>query len=281
MPGPFPGMDPYLEEFWGDVHARLVLYASDQLQSQLPGDLRARVEERVFVDSPHEDERSVYPDLRVIERGKKTDSTTAKATALSVHAAEPLILQVEDDPVTETFIEIIDIGSGRQVVTALELLSPANKRPGKDRKKFRKKQRELLGGKVSLVEIDLLRAGAHALSIPPHKIPPASRTPYRVVVRRGWKRLLAELYAIPLQQPLPAIRVPLRETDSDVTLDLQALLERAYDNGGYENDIDYEVEPIPALQADEAAWADALLRGKGLRQRPAKPAPRQRKKKKA
>ena len=39
MPSPFPGMDPYLEAHWGDVHARLVIYISEQLQMLLPGDL--------------------------------------------------------------------------------------------------------------------------------------------------------------------------------------------------------------------------------------------------
>ena len=47
MKSPFPGMDPYLEAHWGDIHQRIVLYAADQLQGQLPSDLRARVEERV------------------------------------------------------------------------------------------------------------------------------------------------------------------------------------------------------------------------------------------
>src|SRR5262245_3320500 len=51
MTSPFPGMDPYLEQHWGDVHSSLIIYARDQLRRKLPGDLRARVEERVFVES--------------------------------------------------------------------------------------------------------------------------------------------------------------------------------------------------------------------------------------
>ncbi|MBY0523528.1 MAG: DUF4058 family protein [Gemmataceae bacterium] len=35
MPSPFPGMDPYLESHWGDVHTKLVTYSGDQLQPQL------------------------------------------------------------------------------------------------------------------------------------------------------------------------------------------------------------------------------------------------------
>src|SRR5215207_1862924 len=47
MKSPFPGLDPYLEERWGDVHQSLVTYAADQLGASLPDDLRARMEERI------------------------------------------------------------------------------------------------------------------------------------------------------------------------------------------------------------------------------------------
>src|SRR5438094_263785 len=65
---PFPGMDPYLEAHWGDVHHRFVIYASDQIQPQLPADLRARVEERVSIESPSDGNWNVIPDVRVVER---------------------------------------------------------------------------------------------------------------------------------------------------------------------------------------------------------------------
>ena len=45
MPSPFPGMDPYLEQFWGDIHHRFITYACDQLQITLPGDLRDALEQ--------------------------------------------------------------------------------------------------------------------------------------------------------------------------------------------------------------------------------------------
>jgi hypothetical protein len=72
MPSPFPGMDPYLEQFWGDVHQSLITYARDQLQEVLPGDLRARIQERVFVELPNGLERNMYPDIRVVERGRRS-----------------------------------------------------------------------------------------------------------------------------------------------------------------------------------------------------------------
>jgi hypothetical protein len=49
MKSPFPGMDPYLEQFWPDVHAGPIIYARDQIEEQLPGNLIARVEERVVL----------------------------------------------------------------------------------------------------------------------------------------------------------------------------------------------------------------------------------------
>ena len=51
MKSPFPGMDPYLEQFWPDVHASLIIYTRDQLEEQLPANLIARVEERVVFET--------------------------------------------------------------------------------------------------------------------------------------------------------------------------------------------------------------------------------------
>ncbi len=39
MPGPFPGMDPFLESSWSDVHARLIVGSANQVQKQLPSEL--------------------------------------------------------------------------------------------------------------------------------------------------------------------------------------------------------------------------------------------------
>ncbi len=47
---PFPGMDPFLERHWEDVHIRLIGYMADALQPQLSEDLIARMEEKVYVE---------------------------------------------------------------------------------------------------------------------------------------------------------------------------------------------------------------------------------------
>jgi hypothetical protein len=74
-----------------------------------------------------------------------------------------------------------------------------------------------------------------------------------------------EIYRVPLQARLPVISVPLRPADKDVLLDMQAALDEAYFKGAYDGDVDYERDLVPPLAPDDAHWADALLREKGLR----------------
>lgn len=74
-----------------------------------------------------------------------------------------------------------------------------------------------------------------------------------------------EVWGIPLRQRLPRVRVPLAGDDPDVILDLQATFDRCYDQGAYARRLDYRQEPLTPLQGEDAIWADALLRERGLR----------------
>lgn len=263
MKGPFPGMDPYLEAHWGDVHTRLVTYASDQIQAKVPGDLRARVEEQITVHTVEIEERDrlFVPDVLVVERPGGLATQPEHETSLTV--VEPLLVPIELEERTHRWVEIIDRTSGNRVVTAIEFLSPTNNF-GDGCRKYHKKQQELLDGGVNLVEIDLLRAGGYMLAAPPHEVPDTYKYPYRISVVRATNRWQAEVYRTSLREPLPAIRIPLRPSDDDVRLDLQSLIDQSYSNGGY-NDIDYRRDPEPPLVGNDAAWADSLLKEKQLR----------------
>jgi hypothetical protein len=264
MPSPFPGMDPYLESHWRDVHASLIIYIRDALQAALPAELRARVEERVVLEGPEGlDTHPFFPDLRVIEQRPQRPGS-AKATAV-VATAEPYLVEAEREPLTEGYIEIIDAGSGNRVVTIIEVLSPTNKLPGDGRQEYLRKQREICRSETNLVEIDLLRAGQHVAAVPLENVHPRLRTHYLVCVRRATVRSKAEFYPMFLSEKLPTVKVPLRPSDADVPLDLQALIEQCYRNGRYEGDLDYRRDPEPPWNKPEAEWADELLRSKGLR----------------
>ena len=173
-----------------------------------------------------------------------------------------------DEPLTERFIQIRDPDSGNRVITVVEVMSLANKLPGPGQELYLQKRSELQAGRVSLVEIDLLRAGGRVLPFSLALLPSSYRTAYQACVRRGWEPEEAEVYALPLRERLPAIRIPLRPNDSDVALDLQALIDLCYRNGSYEGDIDYSADPDPPLNSSDARWAAALLRKKRFRGRP-------------
>lgn len=262
MKSPFPGMDPYLEQYWRDVHHGLVTYARDQLQTRLPGQLRARMEERVFVETEQGEHRVVYPDVHVVEHPQAKAQGGTAETGVAVD--EPLVLHLNDEPATQGYLEIIEVGSGNRVVTVIEFLSPSNKMPGQGQDVYVRKQEEVIAAGASLVEIDLVRAGRRTFSVPAERIPPSHRTTYQAVARRGWQPSEAEVYRMPLDRPLPAIRIPLRQTDTDVAMDVQSLVDQCYSNGRYD-DLDYQVEPRPPLDPPDAAWAAELLKTKGLR----------------
>jgi Protein of unknown function (DUF4058) len=273
MQSPFPGMDPYLERHWGDVHQALITYIRDQLQAILPDDLRARMQERVYIESPdwrHE----YYPDVRVIEQPRRPSAGggTAVAEPASISRADdgaptpalPIVIHLDAEPVTEGYIEIIDVKSGHRVITSIEVLSPANKHAGEGQRLFLQKRDDMKRAGVNIVEIDLLRGGDRVLMVPVEQIPPSHRTDYQVCVWCASQPGSVLVYKASLRERLPIMMIPLRPTDPEALLDIQAVLDLCYRNGGY-HDIDYTVEPEPRLKKADVAWADALLREQGRR----------------
>jgi hypothetical protein len=258
MKSPFPGMDPYLEQFWPDVHASLIIYARDQLEEQLPSSLIARVEERVVLEAADTDSRAIYPDVKITERaGERIAETTVRR---SVAVMEPVIVEYQTEPATETYINILEAGPGQRLVTVIEVLSLSNKLPGDGQRQYRQKQQELRKAGVGLVEIDLLRRGERVLSLPLSRIPRRVRTMYQVCARRGWHFGRFEVYPVSLRSPLPAIRIPLRQQDQDIRLDLQAVLDQAYRKGRYHLTIDYSRPADPPLTGVDARWAATAIR---------------------
>jgi hypothetical protein len=262
MTSPFPGMNPYLEAHWPDVHSRLVNNAANALQRQLAGPLRARIGERLVVEEEFDPVRSIYPDVRIFEHGLRGQAVTPTAEGLAL--AEPLVVRGESEEVRQTFVQIIDVSSGGRVVTVIEFHFPSNKLPGDGQRKYRQKQQEVLAADINLVEIDLTRGGERQLLYPIVNLPQEYQTTYLACVFRGFGFDQYEIYRMPLAERLPAIRIPLRRGDPDIALDIQALVNAAYEDGRYD-DIDYRKPCIPPLAAEEASWADDLLKGAAKR----------------
>src|SRR4051794_36688978 len=108
MPGPFPGMDPYLEapSVWRNVHNRLITYISDELNILLPEGYVATSDERVYV-VPWDD--FIYPDVALLTTsGRRTNA--GSSTAVLAASDEPYHLDLlGDERHKETFIEVKSI----------------------------------------------------------------------------------------------------------------------------------------------------------------------------
>jgi hypothetical protein len=253
MPSPFPGMDPYLEspELWRGVHARLITYASEAIQEQLRGTpYFADIEERTWIT---EAERRIYPDVAIARQ----PSPPKQATESTLQADEPVLVHVWPEEFREGFVQIYE-SAGHRLVTSIEFVSPTNKSKNQGRRLYLRKQHELSLGGVNLVEVDLLRRGKHVLKVPSALVQPLRPWDYLVSIWRPTQTDF-EVYPMALRSPLPRIRIPLKPGDSDTVLDLQSLINRAYDAGPYTARIEYGNPPEVPLTAEDQDWASARI----------------------
>lgn len=258
MPSPFPGMDPFLEgSLWTTLHFTL----SAEIVRQLAPRLRPRYlvlpAERFVMETPESvaiTTADIYPDVAVTEHHQRPSMHEKAGIAVA-----PLELAtVIPTPVPHVTIEIRDTLQ-RQLVTAIEVLSPTNKR-GDGYTEYLSKRRRILRSSAHLLEIDLLRRG--------HRVPmqkPLPDRPYFIFLSRSEKRPLTEIWPLALHEPLPIVPVPLLPDDADIPLDLQLAFTTTYDLVGYDLAIDYSQAPPIPLQGETAAWLEERLRTAGFR----------------
>jgi Protein of unknown function (DUF4058) len=251
MPSPFPGMDPYLEQeaVWHDFHERFLPAAAAYLAAQVLPRYIVLIDEHVYLHEPNPEPRLtvVRPDLTVARGPGNIDAAGAAAGVIE---APVQVVLPEVDADRESFLEVLDRAS-REVIAVVELLSPTNKRPGENRRRYLAKRADLLNSPAHLVEIDLLRC--------PAPMPAADRPacPYSVLVSRAGQRPRADFWPIGLHDPLPVVPVPLRVGEDDARLDLRTVIDRLYDEAGYRYFL-YEREPDPPLTGADASWAESL-----------------------
>lgn len=260
MSTPFPGMDPYLEhpDLWPEVHHGLIASVAYALAPQVRPKYRVAIEKRVYreeLDEPFIGRPDPSATLR-------TGVAVLREQAAVAYASSPTqprtVLVPVFDEIREGYLEVREVATG-EVITVIEILSPSNKRPGEGQRMYQIKRQHVLSGATHLVEIDLLRGG-QSMRISDD----GRQTAYRILVSRAERRPKADLYAFGVREPIPPFPVPLQPGDREPQVDLQALLRELYDRAGYDLAIEYRREPVPPLDADDAAWADVLLRSKGL-----------------
>lgn len=261
MASPFPGMNPYFEhpEIWPGVHLLLIAALAEALSPQLRPKYSVSVEVRMYETSGEEALLVGIPNVAV-QRTARNAATEPNRVAVSAPPSQPTQVRVPmPQTVRQGYLEVREVAT-KQVITAIELLSPINKRSGRGRQSYESKREKVLSSATHLVEIDLLRAYE-----PMPVFGDDLQSDYRILVSRSDGRPFADLYLFNLQQPIPAVPLPLRPGNQEPVVDLQFLLDEIYDNSGHDLKLDYREDPVPPLKPEDAAWLENLLVEQQLR----------------
>src|SRR4030067_3437164 len=130
MPSPFPGMDPYLEGYlWPDVHQALAYQFRRQLAPQVEPKYAVRLAVYMLMDRvPAHEVGIMYPDVEIVRpqqpKGHLIRETVTATEIAPAPLSIPLAFPVQ---VRLTTVEIRDVANN-QLITSIEILSPANKR---------------------------------------------------------------------------------------------------------------------------------------------------------
>lgn len=262
-PYPFPGLNPYFETEWFQVHPTFIVHSLAALQRQMPGDLRASIEQGLSISKRDDGSyKDIQPDVSVWRLRQDTLLATAPP-----NFSPPVVFEGTSPKARHVAIRD-DAG---KLVTVIEFLSPTNKHGG-GAHAYLQKRLGIMGAGVNLVEVDLVRKWGLALTqfeeddaaewlSSVHGGLPAHAT----LVYRAASPQQRELYPINYDQALPALRVPLRPSDDDVWLNLQEIAETCDQECAFQKTTNYSADPEPPMREQDAKWLDQLLKTKGLR----------------
>ncbi len=227
---PFPGMNPYLErrDIWPDFHFSLIATMAGELGPRLPDAYRIALQQR----------------REVVETGSGQPATVAASPEDGVAVRVRMPREVK---VNWLRVETVP---DRELVTIIEVLSPTNKAPGRERQRYIRKRDVIIASGVNLVEIDLLRRWE---PMPLETAPPASD--YRILVCRGWERPDALLYPFSVQQPIPKLTLPLLPEDEPPDVDLGLIVNTLHQTARYGQITRYQnPPPEPEFAPETQAW---------------------------
>src|ERR1044071_1757363 len=157
---PFPGMDPYLEDpaRWPNFHATFIPSLRDALADAVAPKYIVGIEERVYVAFEGETEVPkdwIRPGVSVSSGPPPMRASAPAGTVVVVDDEEaPFIVpDFSCEEHRQRFL-VIKVRETHEVVTVIELLSPANKRVGsRGRDEYLSKREDVLRSRASLVEL--------------------------------------------------------------------------------------------------------------------------------
>jgi len=239
-------MNPYLEQNydWNDFHQTFVTRMRKLLEAQIGVNYFVKIEVRLYIHERSAEERRFFGVADVGLSSKRDRPVGRVDSALTA----PIQLQLPAVEIEkQSSLEIRDVRN-RQLITAIELLSPSNKDPSGDYETYVAKRRQILNSPTHFVEIDLRRGGQRPTS------PKLPKCDYYVLVSRREDRPTVGVWPFGLRDRLPTIPIPLTSPDPPVLLDLKAVLDITYDDANYGKHI-YLETPEPPLRPKDEAWA--------------------------
>jgi hypothetical protein len=258
-------MDPYLENpaYWQGFHNWWIGNLSAVLNKVLPEPYASYTEIRCYIERSQE---SIRPGLLLQTKSKFAAKSKRGGAAVADASDLPLHFEVWPIENREAYITIRDVTRKQQVITTIELLSHTNKTARNEgRRLYRQKQDTILSSDSHFIEIDLLRSGQYTVAVPEAVFENEIVRDYLVCLHRAKTGAAFDAWPVGIRDRLPRISVPLEDGVPDVVLDLQAVMDRAYDEGSYLRKTDYTHPAIPPLNLEDQVWANALLKRKGLR----------------
>jgi hypothetical protein len=232
MAGPFPGMDPYLEDpvLWSGVHQGLITRSRNTLNRLLPDGYAANIGERLNIFKTAE-VREVF--IEILPVGEETRVVTVIEVLSHINKARGSegheLYLTKQRELLQSGVNLIEI----------DLLRRGEHTAAVPHEELLRRGRE-----------DLLQRG---------------RWDYLVCLHRSGQRGRYETWPRTVRERLPRIWIPLENGLPDITLDLQEVFDHNYDDGAYRRRIDYGRVPIPPMDDLDTKWADALLKSAGLR----------------
>ncbi len=143
-----------------------------------------------------------------------------------------------------------------EVVTVIELMTFLQKQEGY--KTYLNKRYQVMRSGVSLLEIDLLRAGT--------RLPQAAKvqTPYSCLLSRSHEWPKSHVWEVSWVEPCPVLPVPLRPASTEVVLRLTPAIEQAYTTC-FDGHVNYAADPPGPLTPQWQQEIDTILREQGVR----------------
>lgn len=256
MSNPFPGMNPFLEgQMFPDLHSSLAQAIKAELMPQLTPRYFARTEIYTVTDTePGLDIGIMYPDVGVFDNSDKNrlkEPVLVYGNRSVLTPPTSIIKSIIPVEVRIPYL-VIKTQENNQLITAIEVLSPVNKR-GDGLAKYKKKRLKTHAAGVHLLEIDLLRRGTRAIT---HK--EINDAHYLVSLWRGQSNAV-DVWSIGVREQLPTIPVPLLD-DEFAVLDLQKIYQKTYEINQYNLGLNYrKTPPPPKFNVSDLEWIELQI----------------------